>query len=759
MGAIVTQPRKGENGTINFPTTFGLMSLCLLVDAILYIVSEHTLAAWILITAFYIILLGYVVCLSAKTPVWKRIIIEIWLTIAAGVVPVLFDQIETRFSSEEFFVALQSLVLMLFWVFLRLSYALIASIWNPIRLPNWKVPHHTLIHLLSGLTAAGYIFFSIWSYQRSFFANQVLEFPGIDPESPFLCDESSQSIQTYDGIQVFNDLLAQVEANPQKEPPEFAMLALGTGNPEWAKAFKEALLDEALQGRFTQPAGSVKYNQYLASQRVYYYAKIRDIFPGLFTKDEERKISDWFTAINHQALTPGWVDWLYAFAFSKLPSGPYENQETGAGLLSILEATHLSDTTQTDQNQQYLDQNPRGWATGFRVTDDTAFYQTHWIDNALFQSLYSQDINSQNLRNSFEWLKMLSPPDGSPIHFNHIGSALIADSMYLGAVLLQDPEYVWLAGRAVEHLAKTDRPIDAQPGIDGPSELIGKSPTTGTCLIFGNSGLPNQPGPLAPDKIVFRSGWEPDDLYLLLNLRFTGWHRYKATNNIIQVYQGGPILIENTAGKSFKWLPIGRSLFRDKRIPRENLNGLVIEKRGLSKVLYQLTGLDSPWAQDPPYYADISIFENQSDLDISKTEIQGWHGWDHERTIYFHQDGLVAILDQAQGPQMNPAEILWHFPGTSNVVEGRILGESSTGSAAEYEVFFLPLSDGEVSYQRIHTDESELLQAKIQCSDNGYLRWLTVILGKDWTGANIRQEDNMLVIIKGIETIEIRLDE
>ena len=43
---------------------------------------------------------------------------------------------------------------------------------------------------------------------------------------------------------------------------------------------------------------------------------------------------------------------------------------------------------------------------------------------------------------------------------------------------------------------------------------------------------------------------------------------YKATNAITLLYQGTPLVIGSMTGESFGWLPKGRSLFRDKRIPR-----------------------------------------------------------------------------------------------------------------------------------------------------------------------------------------------
>jgi hypothetical protein len=162
------------------------------------------------------------------------------------------------------------------------------------------------------------------------------------------------------------------------------------------------------------------------------------------------------------------------------------------------------------------------------------------MNNALYQSLYDGRLDAGNQQRSFEWLLAQALPDGSPLQYNHPGFISMADSAYPGASWLQDSRYLWLAGRAVEYLESHDGILAAKPGLEIPVDMTGRSPETGSCLLYGNSGLPNQVGPLAPDKIVFRDGWTQRSAYLLLNLRFTGWHRYKATNTLTLLYQAGP---------------------------------------------------------------------------------------------------------------------------------------------------------------------------------------------------------------------------
>lgn len=295
-------------------------------------------------------------------------------------------------------------------------------------------------------------------------------------------------------------------------------------------------------------------------------------------------------------------------------------------------------------NRDYLEHTPRGWLARFCNTDDAFIYQQEWISNAYFQSLYTSEAPENNVRLSFEWLLLQALPDGVPLRYNHPVCASLAGTAYLGVHLLEDPRYVWLAEQSLMDMEAQGTYLSAQPGAEQPVYLAGLSPTQGSCLLYGASGLPNQIGPLAPDKIVFRDGWSPDSAYLLLNLRFTGWHRYKATNTATLLYQNGPLAVEALDGEPFAWLPVGRSAFRDKRVPRENLNGLLIEHSGMSAVIYALTGIGSPWAQNPPFYAEVIAFETSDELDWSHTRLADWRGWQHDRWIYFYHGGGPIVV-------------------------------------------------------------------------------------------------------------------
>ncbi|MEP7198819.1 MAG: hypothetical protein ABI874_03275 [Chloroflexota bacterium] len=306
--------------------------------------------------------------------------------------------------------------------------------------------------------------------------------------------------------------------------------------------------------------------------------------------------------------------------------------------------------------------NPRGWAQRFRNTDDAYTYQAELVTNAWFQSMYApQFVSAQKCTQSFEWMLRQTPPDGLPLAYNPSGEPWAITTAYLGASMLRDPRYIWLAANSLSRLEERNGFLSAQPGVEAPLDMRGSAPTEGACLLYGDSGLPNQVGPLAPDKIVLRDGWSADSNYLLLNLRFMGWHRYKATNDIVALNQAEPLVVEQAQPNPIWWLPRGRSVERDKRIAREYLNGLLIPATGVSG-LFGALGIGDGWAQDPPLVARVLRFEPNATPQVAQTVIDDWHGWTHTRTIYFYPRGPIVVVDTAAGGS-GRAALSWHILG------------------------------------------------------------------------------------------------
>lgn len=703
-----------------------------LVTATLFAILHTTWAAGLLCFVFLLLLQNLDTAFTGGRSLLGKWAIRGFLALTAGMMPVLMAQVEADFAEEEFFVGLQVLVLVVFWL-ATLSASYLLDRQQPA--PKFRGCELARQWLLWGVVLAniGGLYVAVRAYQSSFYTQEVPGYKDVSAQAPFVCGKVSIETDTYDGVEVFHRLLHQVAKNPQKGPPEYGMLALGTHDEQWAQVFRRSLLEEARARRYTSPAQSMKSIQYEAALRAYYYPRVKAMFPGAFSDDEVALLRDWFAAINRRALTVEWVDWFYSLAFTKWPEGPYENQEIGAGLLALLEHDGLADPSMSSANQDYLRRNPRGWTTRFRNTDDVYAYQIAWLQNAFFQSLYTDEGPNDNVRRSFEWLLYQALPDGTPLRYNHPDFYSVAGVAYMGATLLNDPRYIWLAGRAVEEAEKSGRALFAQPGAEIPIALVGRAPSEGSCLLYGDSGLPNQIGPLAPDKIVLRDGWAQDASYLLLNLRFSGWHRYKATNTVTLVYKGGPLASDVLSGESFTWLPEGRSLFRDKRIPRENLNGLLVPKIGLSAVLYNLTGIGGRWAQDPPRYAEVLSFEPGTDLDRAHTRLLSWRGWQQDRWIaLYHHGGPIVVLDQVIGPTNDESKLVWHLNTETDIDQGHL---QLRGSSAAAEVIFLPITFKE--QDKVTTIQQRDTHTVANISANGQIHTATVFLFGSWMGAEV----------------------
>lgn len=741
-----------------------ILSLVGFLASLGYLLGGMTILAWLALGFIFILTLWLERILTFGQNRLTQWGLRMLLALGIGTLVVVWIQIESRFSDEEFFAAVEILLLSGFWLFLLILWR---AFWlTPVAPPRAGL--RLIIHqrwlslalvLSGGLGLGG----TAYLYQHSFYPAQVPPYQEISATQPFLCGNSAsdaETAETFDGRTVFQGLLERVEANPLKSTPEFGMLALATSDPRWAQSFHKSILNEAEQKRFTGPANSVKYGQYQAALRAYYYPRMQRAFPSLFTLAEDQKLHEWFAAINHRALTVEWVDGMYALALGKWPEGPYENQENGAGLLALLQVEGLASPDLAALNESYLKRNPRGWLARFRNTDDALAYQLAWINNAFFQSLYTRNISAENRRHSFEWLLLQALPDGAPLGYNYPNPVSLAGSAYLGAQLLNDPHSLWLAGKALAYLQSSNGYLFAQPGVEKPLELMGQAPTQSSCLLYGNSGMPDQNGPLAPDKIVFRDGWSNSDRYLLVNLRFTGWHRYKATNTLTLFYRGRPLIEEEQTGQPFKWLPVGRSLFRDKRIPRENLNGLVVERTGMSAVLYTLIGMGGFWEQDPPYYARVEQFEPGRQFDLSRIVLSNWHGWTQTRTIYFyHAEGPIIVVDEAQGPGDRQAAITWQVTGQESGQANRF----QLPGAYPAEMVLL---SGEASQIRSEKQTEDASSSKMSLmvyptGKQDHLQLVTIFFTGTWVGAEAHFTSHLdgttLEIIHGTEPLSIPL--
>lgn len=716
-----------------------------------YFVNETESSFWILAWFFYMMIWFR----EQLQPYSLFIRIVTWFVAMAyaGLIPVGLYAIYSHYSEEEFFYVLQVVILALLWFISALSIEWIVGFKKPSNNQKSK----PVLLWASILIMVGFCFVLFLNYQSHFYpSRQAVLYPGITSSTPFLCQPSEPDPEVYDGNQIFKDYLELVLDNPAKATPEFGMLALGMSNLEYARLFKENLIRDAEAENYTQPSNSVKFGQYEAALRIYYYAKLLDTFPSLFSEVEKTNLQSWFAKINRRTLTVEWVDWLYSAAFRIFPRGPYENQEIGSGLLALIETYKLSTGDLSEENRKYLDSNVRGWNLRFRNTDDAIMYQPIWLNNAYFQYLFTGIANKENLRLSFEWILDQAPVNGAALQYNHPEATQLAGVSYLGAGLLQDKHLLWLAGKEVEYARSAGEHLFAQPGMEKPIELTGTSPVVGSCLLYSHHGLPNQLGPLGPDKLILREGWTDDSAYILINLRSSGWHRYKSTGSIISYQHSSPIVVEPKEGGRITWLPYGRSHFRDKRIPKENLNTVVFPRSGLSAVLYHVTGIGSSWEQFVPQEAIVESFKGDNFTFEAQISLSDWHGWTIKRKFIL-SDGILVVVDTVDDPPLQEARLYWHVNGNVSGDEIFVLDDNNSVSERIKFLSFENSNDKPV----IKTDSSTRM-AVVEIPFEGKKgSMISLFLSGNWLGSSVKIDKSAkggsLILQSQYQTMEIPL--
>ena len=369
IAAVLLVARTGQPYHVSgsrwiWPWPAGISLVLGIGAAAISLVYHSTVAVWVWLGTYFVVLLQLSGVFRAVKSRFRRWPMYLLLGLYAGMLPVAIGQLQGRFSDEEFFVAVQAFAVGLFWLFLQLPYRGLGrrQARDSVHIVGLALSLRSMavgIALVGGATGL----ITLYGYQLSFYASTASLYEHITPDTPFLCGETAATTTTESGVTVFNRLLAAVADNPRKGPPEYGMLALGTGEERWAQAFRESLLQEAAAERFSQAANSVKSIQYEAAKRAYYLPRVREAFPRLFSEAEQSTLTNWFGAINRRALTVEWVDWMYAVALARWPRGPYENQENGAGLLAVLISGGLEDP-KLSQCKPHVSPTESAWLVG-----------------------------------------------------------------------------------------------------------------------------------------------------------------------------------------------------------------------------------------------------------------------------------------------------------------------------------------------------------------------------------------------------------
>lgn len=531
------------------------------------------------------------------------------------------------------------------------------------------------------------------------------------------------------------DVISALEGVPDKDITVLATLASATLDRGYAEAFRSELLDEVKRGEFLDRSDSIKAWQFEAALRAHHYVHISERFPELFSPTDRRELHMWFEALNEKAFDVALVDYAYALVFRRQPHGLYDNQEIGAGLLAVL--SHILDRHNpelVERNREFIDRHAIGWNHNFRNPDDgIVYHQQFWIQNAYLLARYAGvgEVDGLNSRRSFEWILAQWPPNGQSPAYNVLETNTAFDVMLLGAALLEEPSYRWLAERMVLRDQKQGT-LATGAGLLGAelwdADMVARHSHVGSCYLRAPTGIATRPGEVQPDKVVMREGWREDDLYALLNLRFAGWHGYKATNTVVTLMAGAPFVVSPMDRETKGWLPKAGAQQRDRRIDRTRLNGLQIRATGLDRAVFDLTRFDSSWRQDVPRFADVVMFATSNDTDIARTTIHDWGGVNHERAIVPQRESYVAVLDHVHG-RRGEATVNWFLKGAAQTAEGRL---DLRQESERLSVYYMSDADRNVRINDLSSSRNWLdiheadLELRLDVSGSGRSHWITV---------------------------------
>lgn len=496
--------------------------------------------------------------------------------------------------------------------------------------------------------------------------------------SPFLCSSISVQDEHIQNNVTKDDIVAWLRSHEGGGISRLATLYFLTGEDIWAEQFRDQFLKELDIFRGLKNLGSVKSVQEEVAVRGYFYLLMRKENPNLFSENEEDKIINYFKLALGDIFQPGWVDYLYAIPFQMLPEGPYLNQEIGVAALSVANRIIKEEDKELySVVDDYINKRAIGWSKNFRNPDDSIEYQSIWINNAYLLSLYNKErfYNDTNARNSFEWILNQLAPNNNLISYDKPNPYSMFDTMALGAYLFRDGRYKWFASQMF-------RKVQKEQNLTTPSYYFGlmfwdddleeEMPHVGSCFLKGTSGFVFQPGGIENDKIVLRDGWSRDSLYTLLNLRFHGWHSYKATNTIVSLIYGVPFVVEDVIYREFRWLPEGKKWYTDRKIDRYRTNGAQMKLSGIGRVIFGLIGMQENWYQDLPSFAEVKYFQAYERSSFSHSIIRNWHGWNHERIAILKNSNYIAFFDFLYGNKEREVGINWHLRGDAQVYDNYI---------------------------------------------------------------------------------------
>jgi hypothetical protein len=438
--------------------------------------------------------------------------------------------------------------------------------------------------------------------------------------------------------------------------------------------------------------------------------KENSAFVGVCGPGEQEIVENWFYAraclMWRDRDAPAWKSYR-----------PYDNQEIGIGVCTVAaELFKDRDPVLAENLRGICDSRLVGWEKKNGNLDDTLFYTPVFCMSMWLYARYRgrEDLLAlENCRTTFENMLQQQPGNGIFTQYNWTQCGSVPGMMAMGARIFHDGRYKWMACRFLEERLErrnirqqyacrniSGESLAAECSAEGTKELEavireemdrqnrydhvweGLTDTVFHLWYFWDDDLipeqpwnygralektagqgrwPHDPEPVLAEKLVFRDGWNHDDMFMIMNLwggqnspqGLTVSHRYPASNEIISLVCGEQFLVQNID-----------QVTRDAAIHRKDLNAFSLKRNG--EWLDAVKSGDRKFGVYPAlelYNAELRFFSAFPRAEASKSTLYDYYGWTNERTVLFRRGSDAAVFDMCFGPAEETGAVRWHVQG------------------------------------------------------------------------------------------------
>jgi hypothetical protein len=496
-----------------------------------------------------------------------------------------------------------------------------------------------------------------------------------------------------------------------------ALLGRGTlflaGNREAGRDYVELLCSLADVGYLIEYCFCDRaFDGYVLALLVHSWILVKEhpAFADICDSGERERVENWFYA-------RACLMWRDHDDLAWKTYRPYDNQEIGIGVCTVLAGLFKDrDPVLAENFHRLSDARLVGWEKKNGNPDDTLFYTPVFCVSLWLYAHYRgrEDLLAlENCRTTFENLLQQQPGNGIFTLYNWTQCGSVPGMMALGARIFHDGRYKWMACRFLEErlerrnirqqyacgsitpesLAEECNTENTQELEDVIREELGRQNRydhvweglTDTVFhlwyFWDDDLLPERPQnygrvlektagqgrwpwdqePVLPEKIVFRNGWNRNDMFMIMNLwggqnsphHLTVSHRYPASNEIISLVWGEQFLVQNI-----------NQVTRDVAIHRQDLNAFSLKRNGVW--LDAKRNGEREFGVYPAlelYNAELRFFSSFPGAEVSKSTLYDYYGWTNERTVLSRRGSYMAVFDMCFGPTEETGAVRWHIQG------------------------------------------------------------------------------------------------